>query len=86
MNPIKLLILTFCAPDFWKRMPKNDSQEYCMETYTFSHWHESIKSSNILKGKRAAYIQVRWDAMLLDWGTDDYNGELGIGWRLSKIN
>jgi len=85
---IKHLLLCFFAPEYKERLPKKDpkdKQKFYARSYTESFTgRTTLQTEKVVVGKRAAYIQARWDALKTDWKFD--HPELGIKWEVARTS
>lgn len=67
-------------------MPDKKLGKYNLEAYSFTEFRENLRFAETFSGtQRAAYIKIRWTALMLDFKVDSHNGRVGIGYRIEEI-
>jgi hypothetical protein len=80
---MKSLLLLLFAPEYLKRMPKDDNLLYEAGAFTHYLFHQNPPEKMIVRGRRDAYKVARWLALKLDWSF--CSPSLGIRWYLEEI-
>ena len=80
---MKSLLLLLFAPEYLKRMPKDDMRLYEAGAYTHYLCNQNPPEKQIVRGCRDAYKVARWLALKLDWSFCGPN--LGVRWYLEAI-
>ena len=70
MNAIKLWLCERYCPEFYFKVPfYDDNREYIIQVIAvYGYWSNktAIVSTRIVRGRKQAYYQVRWDALKAD--------------------
>ena len=83
---MKSLLLRLFAPGYVENRPEDAPGTYRTEAFTFSAFGPRlVRRERLVKGLRAAYEKVRWDALVVDWNYPDHDGMVGVGWGITRV-
>ena len=73
MNLLKLPLLLLFAPRFLQDMPPAGSGQFVANATKSSRFYHHTANERPVAGRRRAYIEARWMALVLDWrGASDW--------------
>lgn len=87
MNRIKEWLMSRYCPDYWEKMPQNDTKEYyALAIVVYGYWGDRSKevARKKVRGLRNAYIEARWLALKAQWKRPLWLCNCGINYAIRE--